>query len=107
MPYSKILLLTHDGIQKFSKELNGTNVNFQKIREVLWMLKSVSHLIQILSEVKPVKDNVFNQLEMRKKLTEDEIFLKASQYTVAECPVNTMTEGCPTNEFFNTTVRKY
>ena len=61
------------------------------------MLKSISHLIQILSEVKPVKDNVFNQLKMRKKLTEDEIFLKTSQYTVAECPINPLTEGCPTN----------
>ena len=74
--YGKFYSLMHDGIQKFAKELNGTYVRTlsssttSTISLVPWSLteipkgslnakKLVSHLIQLISTICPVKENAY------------------------------------------------
>ena len=67
----------HDGIQKFSKELNGTHVRtISPTNEIVlmpWRLTEIVggslnaeklqiHLISIISSIKPVKENAFTQV---------------------------------------------
>ena len=74
--YGKFYFLMHDGIQKFTKELYGADVRrlssstTSTISLVPWSLKEIprgslnakklaSHLIHLISTIRPVKENAY------------------------------------------------
>ena len=123
----------YDGIQKFAKELNGTYVKTlsssttSTISLVTWSLtetprgslnakKLVSHLIHLISDIRPVKENAYVSVlnHMSNQVAENSVIsLFPPQYfkccklicfddnkiqlEIEDWPVGIMTDGCATN----------
>ena len=123
----------HDGIQKFAKELNGaylrtlSSSTTSTISLVPWSLteilrgslnakKLVSHLIHLISTIRPVKENAYGFVlnHMSNQVAENSVISpsppqyfkcckhiridgKKIQLEIEDWPVGIMVDGCATN----------